>query len=44
MEQDPCCSIEKLYGECESWLRKTIGAGLSREWSKVDKRHIYEVG
>ncbi len=37
MEQDSCCSIDKLYGECESWFLEMIGAGLSKEWKEVDK-------
>ncbi len=42
MEQDPCCSIEKLYGECESWFWITIGAELSKEWREVDKAQVYK--
>ncbi len=42
MERDPCCSIDKLYEECESG--KTIGARLSREWREVHKGHKYEAG
>ncbi len=44
MEWDPCCSIEKLYGECESQLLERIGAELSKGWKEVDKRQLYEVG
>ncbi len=37
MEWNPCCSIENLYGECESRFLETIGAKLSKEWRDVDK-------
>jgi hypothetical protein len=42
MEWDPYCSIEKLYGDYESQLGETIGAGFSRKWKEVDKGHLYE--
>jgi hypothetical protein len=38
MERDPCCSIEKLYGECESWFLEKINAKLSTGWRELDKR------
>jgi len=44
MEQHPCCSIEKLYGECDSQFLETIGVKLSKEWREVDKEQLYEVG
>jgi hypothetical protein len=44
MEWDPYCSIEKLYGECESQFLETIGAKFSKEWREVDKRQLYEIG
>jgi hypothetical protein len=43
MEGDPCCSIDNLYGECESRFLETIGAKLSKEWRDVDKKILYEV-
>ncbi len=42
MERDPCCSIDKLYGECESWFLETIGVELLKEWREVDKEELYE--
>ncbi len=42
MERDPCCSIDNLYGECESRFLETIGAELSKEWKEVDKQQLYE--
>jgi hypothetical protein len=44
MEQDPSCSIENLYGECESRFLETISAELSKEWMDVDQKKLYEVG
>jgi hypothetical protein len=44
MERDPCCSIDNLDGECESWFLKTIGTELSKEWKEVNKEQLYEVG
>ncbi len=38
MEQDPGCSIDNLYGECESWFLEMIGAELSKEWMDVDQK------
>jgi hypothetical protein len=38
MEWDPCCSIDNLYGECESWFLETIGVELSKEQKDVDKK------
>ncbi len=38
MERDSCCSIEKLYGQCESQFLETIGVELSKGWKVVDKR------
>jgi hypothetical protein len=31
MERDPSCSIDNLYGECESQFLETIGAKLPKE-------------
>lgn len=44
MEQNPCCSIDNLYGECDSEFLKMIGIVLSREWKDVDGEKVYEVG
>ncbi len=44
MVRDPCCSIDKLYWEYESWFLETIGVELSKEWREVDKEQIYEAG
>ncbi len=44
MERDPCCSIEKLHGECQSCFLETISAKLSKEWREVDKEQLYETG
>jgi hypothetical protein len=41
MERDPCCSIDNLYGECESRLLKMIGAELSKEQKDVDEEKNY---
>jgi hypothetical protein len=43
MECDPCYSINKFYGEYESWFLETIGVELSKEWKEVDKEQLYEV-
>ncbi len=44
MEQDPCCSIDNLYGECELGFLEMIGVELSKEWREVDKEQLYETG
>jgi len=44
MERNPCCSIDNLYGECESRFLEMIGVKLSREQKDVDKEKLYEVG
>jgi hypothetical protein len=44
MERDPCCSIDNLYGECESWFLEMIGVEFLKEWKDVDKEKAYEVG
>jgi hypothetical protein len=44
MERDPCCLIEKLYGECESRFLEMIGAECSKEWKEVHKEQLFEVG
>jgi hypothetical protein len=44
MERNPCCSIDNLYGECESRVLEMIGAKLSKEQKDVDKKKLYEVG
>jgi hypothetical protein len=44
MERDPCCSIDNLYGECESRFLETIGVKLSKEWREVDMEQLYEAG
>jgi hypothetical protein len=44
MERDPYCSIDNLYGECESRFLEMIGAKLSKEWGEVDKEQLYEIG
>jgi hypothetical protein len=31
MEQKPCCLINNLYGECESWFLEIINIVVSRE-------------
>jgi hypothetical protein len=42
MEQNPCCSIDNLYDECESQFLEMIGTVLSREWKDVDEEKLYE--
>jgi hypothetical protein len=44
MEWDLGCSMDNLYGECESRFLEMIGAKLSKEWREVDKEQLYEVG
>jgi len=44
MEQKPCCSIDNLYGECESWFLEIIDIVVSREWEDEVKDGLYEVG
>ncbi len=44
MERNPCCSIDNLYGECESRFLKMIGAKLSKERKDVDEKKLYKVG
>jgi hypothetical protein len=44
MERDPSCSMDTLYGLCESRLYEWIGAELSRERGDVEKIYIYDVG
>jgi hypothetical protein len=44
MERNPCCSIDNLYGECDSRFLEMIGAKLSKEWKDVDEKKLYEVG
>jgi len=44
MEQNPCCSIDNLYGECESRFLEMIGVKLSRVWKDADEEKLYEVG
>jgi hypothetical protein len=40
MEQNPCYSIGKLYGECKSRFLETSGAELSKGWREVDKEQL----
>jgi len=42
MEQICCCSIDNLYGECESQFLETIGTIVSREPKNVDEEKLYE--
>jgi len=44
MEWDPDCSIDNLYGECESWFLETIGTELSKEQRDVNNGQLYEAG
>ncbi len=44
MEQNPCYSIDNLYGECESRFLEMIGAELSKERKDVDNEKLYEAG
>ncbi len=36
VEQNPCYSIDNLYGECESWFLEMIGTMVSREHEDED--------
>ncbi len=42
MERDHGCSMDNLYGQCESRFLWTMSAELSREWGEVDKKKLYE--
>ncbi len=44
MEQKPCCSIDNLYDECESWFLEISSIVVSREWEDEVKEGLYEVG
>jgi hypothetical protein len=44
MEWDPSCSIDNLYGECESRFLEMIGTKLSKEQRDVDNGQLYEAG
>jgi hypothetical protein len=44
MEQNPCCLINNLYGECESRFLEMISTVVSREWKDVDQEYLYEFG
>jgi hypothetical protein len=36
VEQNPCCSIDNLYGECESRFLEMISIVVSREQEDED--------
>jgi hypothetical protein len=42
MERDLSCSIDNLYGECESRFLEMIGIELSKELRDVDNGQLYE--
>ncbi len=44
VEQNPCCSIDNLYGECESRFLEMISIMVSREQEDEDQEKLYEVG
>jgi hypothetical protein len=53
MERDPYCSIDNLYGECESQFLEMISAELSKEWrtrnnyiklAKEKEKHDFSFG
>jgi hypothetical protein len=43
IEQNPYCSIEIFYGECESRFLEMIGDELSGERKDVDEEKLLEV-
>jgi hypothetical protein len=44
MEQNSCCSIDNLYGECESQFLEMISTVFSKERKDVDIENLYEAG
>ncbi len=42
MEQNPCCSVNDPYGECESRFLEMIGTIVSREWEDEVRDGLYE--
>jgi hypothetical protein len=42
MEWDHGCSIDNLYGECESWFLEMTNVELSKGRKDVDKEKLYE--
>jgi hypothetical protein len=44
MERNPSCSRYTLYEQCEAQFCERIGAEISGERMKVERRKIYEVG
>jgi hypothetical protein len=42
MEWNPCCSVNDLYGECESWFLEMIGTIVSKEWEDEVWDGLYE--
>jgi hypothetical protein len=42
MECDPSCSRDTLYEQCEARFCERIGAEISGERMKVERRKIYE--
>jgi hypothetical protein len=42
MERDPSCSRDTLYEQCEAQFCKRIGAEISGQRMKVERRKIYE--
>jgi len=44
MERDPSCSKDNIYEQCEVRFYMKIGAKISRERRKVERRKIYEAG
>ncbi len=44
MERDPCYSIEKNYGKCESRFLEMISAEFSKEQREVHNEQLFEAG
>jgi len=42
MERNPCCSVDSLYGECESRFLEMSNTIVSREWEDEIKDGLYE--
>ncbi len=42
MERNPCCFIDGLYGECESWFLVMIGTAIFGEWEVEVKDELNE--
>ncbi len=44
MERDPNCSRDIHYEQCQAQFYERIGAEISEEWRKAERRKIYEAG